>query len=1350
MDNERPVRLLSLDGGGIRGLSSILILKDLMRHVNQDRDPDSQLQPWQVFDLIGGTSTGGIIAIMLGCLRMTVDECEEAYIRLAKTIFKPKRWKYNAFSRGVDFFSASERYDSSKLESVVKEIIKARTGSDKTPLSNFTEDGFGKVFVTTVQTDDNELLLLRSYETRQELDKHSKQFQLWEALRATSAATTYFKEYRRGNAGFLDGALKSNNPIFQVRQEARDQWPDREAFLISIGTGTKPSVPLRGNLIHLARTLTKLVTETEETWNRFKGSHKEMLKDSLLFRYSVPELGGVDLGNHKLMGMVRTNTERHLREAATEKYVTACAKKIVEIESGEYAKPHTGKALALRLEDLSDSEKNCLRSLNATSGEYESQRIGIERPVPGTCQWFLRHPKFADWVQSKSSSLLWVTANPGCGKSVLASFLVDALSQNEKQSIVCSFFFKAGVDSRRDSHQALCVLIHQLFVAAPELVNVAMEGYSSKDKLSFTKDLEALWAVFHTSASRLHDRKIICIVDALDECSDESRNRFISQLVGSFSTSNSEKPAGNLKFLVTSRPWPSIESRFRNLLSIRLRGENESLSLSKDVERVVEHRVRELKMSSALSEDASTMVIKALTEGADRTFLWVSLVFDAIERLQSRKLSSIKKSLGSLPDNLDQLYESAWAAFADHEASHKLLGIILAANRPLKLEEVNIALSSGVKITSLEGLEEELEPDAEYTIKQLGGFFIRIIDFTVFLVHQTAREFLLGSRADAARKKGKARINLALAESDLGGSCVRLLALHGLPMRPSLPMSEVERVESNKAFMADLPSWIRGFYEYASMHWADHLGDNSLPKSQSSIGTIVKTICDSSKPFFRGWWYFYAERGFFHIGNHARTLHGYVGRHHAHYTTMRQDFVATRGLLEAGTSSVEQRDANDNDVLYKSCVDSYRPLCQLQWIFDRYNPAVLQVHKSLAAASKLGRMEVVNFLLATGMEIHPAVQGPPTRTWSLTQSAIHSTPVLKCLLARGLSVQREDIAYAARHGYAEALEILLLHNAGEKDIQETLREALVQATEKGYPRCRAVVLKYLPDNAANELDPSVGFLFAAMRSDESAVKEILDQGGQNTKEALSHCCALSYITMAKVFLDSIVHTREILAEALLAFYDCQMGTDLKTYYLNIVKKTAGSGRKLYDGFGFVSSFNGSFEENVELLLLFSAKGVRLSRRRYVGAVALVIATDEKYSLWLLRSAEKLQDDPNLSVRDFLPIMCFWGKANLIQTVISGWAVADINQKSEAGLSLLMIATASGDLATVEILLERGADPDEQCRLEATHSSMTDCELELIDLLYSVAKGLGRETLDGSPRSLARDMGYTSIVDLFST
>ena len=75
----RPLRMLSLgrlrllatikktivtnilhpDGGGVRGLSSIMILKHIMGQINDGRSGSEKLEPWQVFDLIGGTSTGG-------------------------------------------------------------------------------------------------------------------------------------------------------------------------------------------------------------------------------------------------------------------------------------------------------------------------------------------------------------------------------------------------------------------------------------------------------------------------------------------------------------------------------------------------------------------------------------------------------------------------------------------------------------------------------------------------------------------------------------------------------------------------------------------------------------------------------------------------------------------------------------------------------------------------------------------------------------------------------------------------------------------------------------------------------------------------------------------------------------------------------------------------------------------------------------------------------------------------------------------------------------------------------------------------------------------------------------------
>jgi len=74
--DQTPVRLLSLDGGGVRGLSSLYILKDLMCQIAREHsstNPDAPKispRPCEYFDLIGGTSTGGLIALMLGRLRM--------------------------------------------------------------------------------------------------------------------------------------------------------------------------------------------------------------------------------------------------------------------------------------------------------------------------------------------------------------------------------------------------------------------------------------------------------------------------------------------------------------------------------------------------------------------------------------------------------------------------------------------------------------------------------------------------------------------------------------------------------------------------------------------------------------------------------------------------------------------------------------------------------------------------------------------------------------------------------------------------------------------------------------------------------------------------------------------------------------------------------------------------------------------------------------------------------------------------------------------------------------------------------------------------------------------------------
>lgn len=90
------LRVLALDGGGVRGLFSILVLEKLMEAVREIDQPFSldALKPCQYFDIICGTSTGGLLAIMLGRLRMDIESCKQAYRSLSAQMFRKSSWYF--------------------------------------------------------------------------------------------------------------------------------------------------------------------------------------------------------------------------------------------------------------------------------------------------------------------------------------------------------------------------------------------------------------------------------------------------------------------------------------------------------------------------------------------------------------------------------------------------------------------------------------------------------------------------------------------------------------------------------------------------------------------------------------------------------------------------------------------------------------------------------------------------------------------------------------------------------------------------------------------------------------------------------------------------------------------------------------------------------------------------------------------------------------------------------------------------------------------------------------------------------------------------------------------------------
>lgn len=129
----RGLRLLSLDGGGVRGLSSLYILRNLMEKI--DPGAEELPKPCDYFDMIGGTSTGGLIAIMLGRLEMSVDECIAAYTSLSEDIFAKESKSWTRFNFRGDIRS---RFNASRLEKAVMKIIH-QAGMDETTLLSCPE-----------------------------------------------------------------------------------------------------------------------------------------------------------------------------------------------------------------------------------------------------------------------------------------------------------------------------------------------------------------------------------------------------------------------------------------------------------------------------------------------------------------------------------------------------------------------------------------------------------------------------------------------------------------------------------------------------------------------------------------------------------------------------------------------------------------------------------------------------------------------------------------------------------------------------------------------------------------------------------------------------------------------------------------------------------------------------------------------------------------------------------------------------------------------------------------------------------------------------------------------------------
>ncbi|KAL3441220.1 hypothetical protein BJX65DRAFT_322528 [Aspergillus insuetus] len=405
---------------------------------------------------------------------------------------------------------------------------------------------------------------------------------------------------------------------------------------------------------------------------------------------------------------------------------------------------------------LSASQRNCWDRKDRNSTR-----------VAGTCEWFTSHSLFQAWKQSDHYALLWVSADPGCRKSVLIRYLIDEFLALGPKRTVCYFFFKDDFSDQKSGANALPAVSCQFLMARPHLLPDAVLGKLDADGKKPLESLSDLSNISTEVTTKPEAVEAICILDAIDES------------VGSFYLERPEKH--NLKFLVTSRPYEHIRRGFqktrKSAPTIHLSGEEEVeiQKISHGIDLVIEKRVGDIGKENDLRPD--------------------DLTLDVIENMPGFTEGNIRHAMRNLPRIVDETYKKILNRSPGIPQAKRLLHIFTAAERPLSLKELSVAVAVDAGLQSLTELKEEL------------GLDEKLHDRRVYLPHQTVKESLV--------KNGPS--NLAPSNDSAQSVLTWGHCLH--PEESHRALGKVYVLYLDYDGMTDN---LHCFLNYAACHWPSH------------------------------------------------------------------------------------------------------------------------------------------------------------------------------------------------------------------------------------------------------------------------------------------------------------------------------------------------------------------------------------------------------------------------------------------------------------------------------------------------------------------------------------------------
>ncbi|OQE31901.1 hypothetical protein PENSTE_c001G06158 [Penicillium steckii] len=374
---------------------------------------------------------------------------------------------------------------------------------------------------------------------------------------------------------------------------------------------------------------------------------------------------------------------------------------------------------------------------------YDPTTVWKQVRKSGNASSFQKTPEYQFWKAQDISSTLIFTGKLGSGKSVLLANIVDDLHIQDikpNTAVVSFFFCRYDIPETLKTQTIVGSILRQILSQIPDIEK-------SAKLLDQSENLERSERFLALASSAIPEStKVFAVIDGVDEIDEAERESLLTVLLAfqkTFSLSIC------LSYRQDTNDPMKVDSR--QLLRVRTSPIPDNTA---DIQNFIENEMRKRVQTNKLIVGELELLLEikqALVGGSHGMFLWVVLQMDALCAMQTDK--AIRDALKDLPEGLSETFRRilSTAAKADSSYQRSILELMIAAQRPLSLEEMREALSVIPGDTTWD--PENIINDIHRVLACCGSLiFIDEEQLTISFVHHSVKQYLLEDFEDSAKK----------------------------------------------------------------------------------------------------------------------------------------------------------------------------------------------------------------------------------------------------------------------------------------------------------------------------------------------------------------------------------------------------------------------------------------------------------------------------------------------------------------------------------------------------------------------------------------------------------------------